>query len=76
MRWPWPFRKPDPLDAARTARTRAFEAHRDALARNDSRDIHWTRQALFRATAEVLTLEGRWPDNRIQQVRQRGGYWG
>lgn len=39
------------------ARTRAFLAHRDAMKRGDTREIHHTRAALMAATNDILRAE-------------------
>jgi hypothetical protein len=39
------------------ARSRAFLAHRDAMNRGDTREIHHTRAALITATNAILRAE-------------------
>jgi hypothetical protein len=59
-------------------RTRAWEAHRRALERGDTRLQHETRRALTHATNKKLSLElgYPWPKERIAESRQRAGIWG
>lgn len=45
------------LQAAKAERLRAWEAHRSAILRGDTRRQHETRQALTRATTVKLRLE-------------------
>jgi hypothetical protein len=45
------------LAKAQRERIRAWESHRQAVARGDTRTIHYTRKALFTATTEKLRLE-------------------
>ncbi len=44
----------------RALRQAAFQAHREALRRGDTRDQFWTRKALYKATTDVMRAEGRW----------------
>ena len=43
---------------AREARSVAFQAHRNAVERGDTRTINTTRRALTEATAELLRAGG------------------